>query len=178
MQTVYAHTVEGLFFKTVRPRITPGLKEKLQLLGLDLDGKPADLPRDKWVEALRLAATELFPSRDIEDSYRQLGRALIEGYANTLIGKSVISVLKLLGPGRAVQRMEKTLRSGNNYIEARIEQKGPAEFEGWLNECNGNPGYVIGVLEAALMHTGAKDVRVTHSGFDGHSVNLHIRWAE
>jgi uncharacterized protein (TIGR02265 family) len=178
MQTVYAHTVEGLFFKAVRTRIGPGLKDRLKPLGIDLDGKPADVPREKWAEALRVTATELFPNPKIEESYRLLGRALIDGYANTLIGKSVISVLRLLGPARAVSRLEKTLRSGNNDIEARIEQKGPAEFDGWINECNGNPGYVVGVLEAALESSGAKNVKILVSDFDGHSAKLNLSWTE
>jgi uncharacterized protein (TIGR02265 family) len=59
MQTVYAHTVEGLFFKAVRTRIGPGLKDRLKPLGIDLDDKPADVPREKWAEALRVTATEL-----------------------------------------------------------------------------------------------------------------------
>lgn len=178
MQTIYAHTVEGLFYKAVRARIGPSLKGRLKPLGIDLDGKAADVPREKWVEALRLTATELFPGVHLDESYRLLGRALIEGYQATLIGKSVVSVLKLLGPARAVQRLEKTLQSGNNYIQARVEQKSPTEFEGWINECNGNTGYVIGVLQAAIEAAGAKEVRVTATSFDGHAATLNIRWSE
>ena len=48
------------------------------------------------------------------------------------------------------------------------------EFGGWINECNGNPGYVVGLLEAALEHAGSKNVKITVSNFDGHSANLNI----
>jgi uncharacterized protein (TIGR02265 family) len=178
VQLVYAHTVEGLFYKALRARITPGLKGRLKPLGLDLDASPADMPREKWAEALRLAATEIFPKPHEDESFRLLGRALIEGFSGTLIGKSVIGVLRLLGPARSIHRLEKTLQSGNNYIQARIEQKGPTEFDGWINECNGSPGYVIGVLEGALEAAGAKDVKITASKYDGHAAELHIVWRE
>lgn len=54
MQLVYAHTVEGLFFKAVRSRIGPGLKARLKPMGIDLDGQPADVPRETWAEDVKM----------------------------------------------------------------------------------------------------------------------------
>lgn len=50
--TVYAHTVEGLFWRALKPHMTPALKVELNGLGLDLDGKPRDVARTQWVPML------------------------------------------------------------------------------------------------------------------------------
>ena len=173
---VYEHTVEGLFYKALRSRITPAVAERLKALGIDLNGKPKSVPHEQWKKALTLAATELFEG-SLDERYRQLGRAVLQRYEETLMGKPVVGLMRLLGPKRILNRINSTLRSGNNYIEAKLVEVGDRLHEGEINECNGNPNYVAGVIEQGLMISGAKDPKVVVKDFDGHRAKFVISWS-
>lgn len=172
---VYEHTVEGLFFKALHGRIKPPLEERLKALGIDLKGKPKSVPHAQWVQALHLAATELFEGT-VDQRFRQLGNAVMLRHEDTVMGKAVITVMRLMGPKRVLGRINTTLRSGNNYIQATLAPTGPTSWEGTVNECNGNPHYIAGVVERGLIISGAKEVKVEVSGFDGHSAMFKLSW--
>lgn len=172
---VYEHTVEGLFFKAIRSRIKPPLASKLKEFGIDLDGKPKHVPHAPWVKALKLAATELFEGTE-DQRYRKLGNSVMLRHEETVMGKAQITVMRLMGPARILKRINSALRSGNNYVHAELAPTGPASWEGTVNECNGNPHYIAGVIEQGLILSGAKNVIILVSGFDGHSARFSISW--
>lgn len=171
---VYDHTVDGLFFKALRARITPDVAAKLKPLGIDLAGKPKSVPHAQWKQALVLAAG-LFEGTP-DERFRALGRAVLQRYEETLMGKPVVGLMRLLGPKRILQRVNSTLRSGNNYIVANLKPTGERSYEGDVNECNGNPHYVAGVIEQGLIISGATNVRVEVKDFDGHRATYLIAW--
>lgn len=172
---VYEHTVEGLFFKALRSRITPALGERLKALGIDLAGKPRSVAHAQWVQALHLVATELFEG-PVDLRFRKLGQSVMLHHEETVMGKAVITVMRLMGPKRVLGRINSTLRSGNNYIQATLAPTGPTSWEGLVNECNGNPQYIAGVIEQGLIISGAKEVKVDVSDFDGHSAKFKLAW--
>jgi uncharacterized protein (TIGR02265 family) len=172
---VYDHTVDGLFFRALRSRIQPPLAAKLKDLGIDLQGKPKSMPHVAWVKALSLAAHELFEGSE-DERFRQLGQAVLLRYGETVMGQAVTTVMRLMGPKRVLVRINSTLRSGNNYIEATLAPTGPTSWEGTVNECNGNPHYIAGVMEQGLIISGAKNPRVLVSGFDGHAAKFQLSW--
>jgi uncharacterized protein (TIGR02265 family) len=173
---VYEHTVEGLFFKALRERINPSMQARLKPLGIDLDGKPKSVAYVHWKQALTLAATELFEGTE-DERFRKLGRAVLQRYEETLMGKTVVGLMRLMGPKRILQRINSTLRSGNNYIEATLTQTGPTAYEGLINECNGNPNYIVGVIEQGLIIAGAKEAKIEAHAFDGHRAKFVISWS-
>jgi uncharacterized protein (TIGR02265 family) len=172
---VYDHTVDGLFFKALRGRMTPPVERKLKDLGIDLKGKPKSAPHEQWVKALALAANELFFGT-IDDRFRQLGHCVMIHHEETVMGKAVIAVMRLIGPARVLKRINSTLRSGNNYVQATLAPTGPTTWEGVVNECNGNPNYIAGVIQQGLIISGGKNVKVDAVGFDGHSAHFRISW--
>lgn len=172
---VYEHTVDGLFFKALRERITPPLQARLKELGIDLDGKPKSVPHVQWKEALALAANALFEG-STDERFRQLGNAVLLRHEETVMGKAVIAVMRLMGPVRVLKRINSTLGSGNNYIQANLAPTSLTSWEGTVNECNGNPHYIAGVIEQGLVITGAKNPKVLVSDFDGHSARFQITW--
>ena len=171
---VYDHTVEGLFFKALRERITPPVAAKLKDLGIDLDGKPRSVPHAQWIQALQVAAT-LFEGTE-DERFRALGRSVLLRYEDTVMGKAVVAVMRLMGPRRILGRINTSLRSGNNYIHATLAPTGPTTWEGTINECNGYPQYIVGVIEQGLIIAGAKEVNIEVSGFDGHAAKFRITW--
>lgn len=171
---VYEHTVEGLFFKALTSRITPSLAAQLKELGIDVRGKPRSVPHQQWVQALKLAS-ELFEGPE-DERFRQLGQAVMLRHEETVMGRAVITVMRMMGPKRVLGKINTTLRSGNNYIQASLAPTSATSWEGQVNECNGNPHYIAGVVEQGLRISGAKSPQVLVSGFDGHSATFQISW--
>ncbi|RKI63510.1 DUF2378 family protein [Corallococcus sp. AB049A] len=176
-QVVYRHTIEGLF-RSIGPRLTPGLKNQLKQAGLDLDAPlPRNTPRLVFAEALRITARQLYPDVDTEEGYRRLGQGLIQGVEQTLLGKALVAMWPIFGPERVVIRIQESFATVNNYVRTELETQGSAHHILRVSECNGSPGYLRGIIEAGLAKAGARNLRVEPFDFDGHACSYRIRWA-
>jgi uncharacterized protein (TIGR02265 family) len=105
----------------------------------------------------------------------ELGRRFIEGYSETIVGKAMLTALKVLGPRRTLERMSRNFRSGNSYTETKLEAKGPTEFTLWFNEVK-EPEFYRGMLVAGVGHAGAKNLEVKTLGHDASGASFSIRW--
>ena len=177
VELVFEQAVEGLFKVALGPVMTVELSSALKRAGLDLDRplKPA-YPRAQWNEFVRIAAEGLWPGEAPERAYRDLGRQLISGYSQTLMGKAVTAVVRLIGPRRVLERMTRNLRSGGNFNLTRVEDVAPGEVKFWINEPYLHPDYVAGLIEAALELAGAKQVQVKLETRDAQGCTYRIAW--
>ncbi len=177
VELVFEQAIEGLFKMALRPRMTEQLEARLLQAGLDLSRplRPA-YPRAEWNDFVRIAAESLWPGKSPEVAYRELGRALIDGYTQTLMGKAIASIVKLIGPRRMLERMTRNLRSGGNFNLTRVTDLAPQEVEFWINEPYLHPAYVAGMLEAALQLSGAKGVALAVLARDGQGCTYRIHW--
>jgi uncharacterized protein (TIGR02265 family) len=158
---MFAHAVEALFGRAFRGQVTEPLKARLRQAGVDLDRPllPA-YPIAVWVAALEISVSELFPQLPREEGYRRLGERLLRGYVQTFIGRANFSLLRLLGPVRALERLSSHLRANNNFQETRLTQVGASEWELWINTSVSEPAYYEGLLQAALEEIGTPHPRV------------------
>ncbi|HEX8819399.1 MAG TPA: DUF2378 family protein [Archangium sp.] len=174
---VFAHTVEGLFRRGLSGRIPPGLKEQLRQAGLDLERPllPA-YPLETWFQCVALAAETLYPGEPRDLALRRVGERMVDGYLETTMGSAMFGLLRLLGPQRTLGRMQKNLRSANNYTEARLTEVGPRELDLWMNEPGPLRYFMQGVLLAGLRGAGTPDVQVALHHFDDASVTYRVSW--
>jgi uncharacterized protein (TIGR02265 family) len=175
---VFSHTVEGLFGRGLTGRVSPGLKEQLRQVGLDLDRPllPA-YPLATWSRSVELAAEMLYPDERREQALFKVGERMVDGYLETTMGRAMFGVLRLLGPQRTLGRMQKNLRSANNYTEVRLTEVSPREADLWMNEPGPLRYFMKGVLLAGLRGAGTPDVRVELRHFDDASVTYRVSWS-
>ncbi|MBN8231783.1 DUF2378 family protein [Corallococcus macrosporus] len=175
-QVVYRHTIEGLF-RSIGSRLTPQLKDKLKQAGLDLGAPiPRSTPRLVFAEALRITAQHLHPDVDTDEGFRRLGVGLIQGVEQTLLGRALVAMWPIFGPERVVIRIQESFATVNNYLKTELVTQGPAHHVLRVSECNGNPGYLRGIIEAGLTKAGARNLSVEPFDFDGHACSYRIRW--
>jgi len=176
---IFEQTIEALFVRALGGRLTPDCKARLRQAGLDVDQKlkPA-YPFKSWMTFIRIAAEELFPGVPLPEGTFKLGEAHIEGFRETMLGRAVLSLLRVLGPRRALNRATQNFRSGNNYTESRLTELGPGRFELWMNEVGDFPSFTAGIIHAGLTIAGAKELQVEPSGYDGHACTYRISWRE
>ncbi|WP_407736389.1 DUF2378 family protein [Hyalangium sp.] len=175
---VFEHTVEGLFLVALRGRLSAAAAASLRRTGLDLSKKllPA-YPFEIWKQCLEIAVRDLYSHLPRPEAWRRIGHALVEGMARTVIGRATAGVARLLGPLRALRRLEATLKSADNYVEARITERSATCLEVSINEVMGQPTYYQGILEASLAMTGAKGGRVELLSCEGGGATFRVQWS-
>jgi uncharacterized protein (TIGR02265 family) len=127
---------------------------------------------------IRIAAEDLYPSQPLAEATFKLGEVYVEGFRQTMLGRAVLSLLRVLGPRRTIARATQNFRAGNNYTETRITELGPTQFDVWMNEVGDFPEFTAGIIQAGVRMSGAKDLRVEPFGYDGHACTYRITWKE
>jgi uncharacterized protein (TIGR02265 family) len=177
-ELVFQQVVEGLFHVGLRGKMTPVLQARLREAGLDLSRPLAPAyPRADWNRFVQITAETLWPGEPPEVSYHALGRQLLQGYAETFLGKALVGIVRLVGPRRALDRMTRNFRSGGNYNDTRVTEQAPGDVLFWMNEPDLHPAYVAGILSAAMEMAGAKQLDIQVQARDAAGCTYRIRWA-
>lgn len=174
---VHGQVLEGLYVKALAGRIDDKCVERLRAAGLDL-AKPLKpfYSFDVWMDSIRIAAEGVFPEVPAVVARNRLGRALIGGYRETLAGRAILGVMRILGPARTLGQSARNFRAGNNYTEADVKEIAAKCYELWMNEVGPYPEFTSGIVEAGIEESGGKNVRVELKGYDGHAATYRITW--
>ncbi|MGA9521718.1 MAG: DUF2378 family protein [Myxococcaceae bacterium] len=161
-QLEFARSIEGTFIKALGPDLTPELKARLRSEGLDLDRPllPAYSPEDyhRWI---KVAAQELYVYDSSTEACRKLGFRSVAGLEDTMMGKALAAGLKLIGPMRSLQRIDRLVRHNNNYMLATVSDLNISGGRVHLSHVYGVPSYYAGFFEAAVKVSGGRNPRVT-----------------
>ena len=176
-ELVFQHAIEGLFLMGLKGRVTDDVKRQLRTAGLDLD-KPlaASCSRAQWNRYVQIAVAGIWAGEPDAVAYHAMGRRLALGYTETLVGRAVAGVLRLIGPRRTLERMDRSFRSGNNYTVCRLTQRSPTEASFWINETTLHPAMTTGLLEAGLELSGAKGSKIDIEGQDAEGCAYRVTW--
>jgi uncharacterized protein (TIGR02265 family) len=177
-KVVFDYTLESLLRVLGKP-LSPRCVARLVELGVDPREKllPA-YPLHVYSQVLDFITGQLWPERPLEEGHFELGRAFMKAYRQTLMGKAVFSVTRVVGPHRALERMSRNFRSANNYTETRLRKVGPTTYELWFNYA-ARTGFFRGLLTESLETVGAKQIQVTViSHTDGGEATFQLKWKE
>ncbi|MGV3624131.1 MAG: DUF2378 family protein [Archangium sp.] len=175
---VFSQTVEGLFLRALKPQLTERMKDRIaKEAGIDLRAPlEPGYAMKSWDTAVAIAAEELHPGVELSVAFERLGAALTQGYFDTMIGSAMAAMLRLIGPSRAIRRIERSVRSGNNYTESSLTELSPSHFEIHTNEVGRLRDNLCGVIRRGMEVAGAKNVRCTVLRFDDAGAVYDIEW--
>lgn len=172
---VFQQSFEGLI-RALGDHLDEPCAQRLREVGIDPRGKLAvAYPLDVWVGSLKLAAAVLAPMATLDDGAEVVGRRFLEGYGSTLIGSALLAGVRLLGPHRMLERMTRNLRTGTNYLEARLEQTGPTRY---VLTCRPVviAGFYRGLFAAGLEMSGAHGATVGLMRSAGDAAVYDLSW--
>ena len=177
-QFEFSQSVEGLFIKGLGSTLTPTIREALKAKGLDLSkplrpGYPAT-DFHKWIE---FVAAAVYPDDRKDEAVRRIGHRAVSGLEEGMIGKALSAGLKLIGPRRSLQRVERIFKNNNNYQVATLLELGERDARVRLSEVFGLPTYYQGLFEAVIALIGAKEPKVTLLPTPGAGATLHLEWS-
>jgi len=133
---------------------------KFAELGVPLKGKlQSAYSRELWWKVAHYAGEVLNPGLPPEQQRWELGRRFVFAYNETIVGKALMSAMRVLGPKRALARAARNFRTGNNYSTAEMKETP----EGIEMHVTGQtwPEWYGGLFEAAVEMCGGKNVKVT-----------------
>lgn len=173
---VFSQAVEGLL-RALSSRLDDAAKDHLRVLGLNVRARlePA-YQLAVWTQVMRYASTLVAPGRAPGEQMFELGRRFIEGYSETIVGRAMLTALKVLGPRRTLERMSRNFRSGNNYTQTKLEAHGPTDFTLWFNEVK-EPEFYRGMLTAGIDRSGAHTVVVKTITHDASGATFSVKWS-
>lgn len=174
----FSQSVEGLFIKGLSSHLTPDIRAQLRAAGLDLDkplrpGYPAG-EFHRWIE---ITARGLHPELPLAEGTRLVGRYAISGLEEGIIGKAMAAGLKLIGPKRALQRVDRIFKSNNNYQDASLMELSESGARVSLSNVFGLPWYYQGIFESAVAAIGAKHPKVEVAASPPPGAVLNITWS-
>mgnify|MGYP002352392928 CR=1 FL=1 len=174
----FSPVFEGLL-REHRATLSATAVSRLRDAGIDVS-KPllAAYPYRAWRAAVRILAEEQYPAVPYEAAVREVGRDFMRGYFETTLGRTVLVVLRLLGPRRSLQRMSRNFRTGNNFSETWMHEDAPGDVRLEVNDALADvPTFIQGLIEVVLEKVGAEDasVEVLAPAPNGHDL-YRVRW--
>lgn len=149
--------------------VTPQTRAKLLAAGLNVDAPPPAIPRESMATYIRVIAVGAFPHENEAEAMRLTGLHFIRGWQRTLLGGAAAAVLRLIGPTRALPRMNRAFRTSDNFSTASTEFLSQTTAIVTVEDVNTLEHYWHGIFQGALEMMGLKQgtvemVSVTEPG--------------
>ena len=111
-RVVFRSLLSALYERALKGEVTPELKARLKVLGLNLDAElPESLPVAIYRNCLEATAEELFPAFTPEDGMHELAARLGQAYWETPVGRAMVGLVRLLGPRRTLTWLSRFFRA-------------------------------------------------------------------
>ncbi|MFO0598862.1 MAG: DUF2378 family protein [Myxococcaceae bacterium] len=145
---IFSSSIEALL-KVSTGKVSPEIARALGEMKLGPPHKtlPA-YPAEDWARAVKLVSADLWPKLQPDEQHRQLGRATVLQFADTLMGKAMFAAARVIGARRSLERMTHNLRTGANFIETRFTVLDDSHQELWINDVTDVPGFYAGLIGA------------------------------
>jgi uncharacterized protein (TIGR02265 family) len=139
---------EALFELVLHPE--GAFREALRELGYDAQQPQDSYPLPVWRAALRAACAHAHPELTEAQAYRALGREVIQGLSQTLVGRVFALAVPMLGAARCVAKLPTYLRSSRPDIKVAVRALDVRLWEVDIEDTDPLPEFVAGSVEGIL----------------------------
>ncbi|MGV3621243.1 MAG: DUF2378 family protein [Archangium sp.] len=173
----YAVAIEGTFKLGPGARLTEAQRVTLRdEYGIDPFNTLPAYPVEQMQKGIGFLQRELFADMPLEKSEDLLGALSFRGFAQTLIGKAIVQMMRLIGPERTMPRMSKNLKAGTTFMEITSRKLAPGRFELQVSDVGGLPNFYRGMFAEGLTLTRAKNLAVSIASVHGRGATYRITW--
>lgn len=167
----FSSMVEGLR-RALGHQVDEAAHRRFEELGIPMRGKiQPTYPRDVWMRVSLYAGQLLNPTLSPEAQRVALGRRFVRGYTETIVGRALLTAMRVIGPKRALLRMERSFRTGNNYSRVTFRET-PSGIE--LDVLGAPyPEWYEGMVRESLEITGAKEIELTRLKYEPPEVTTY-----
>jgi uncharacterized protein (TIGR02265 family) len=177
-QLMFSPVIEGIFIKGLGDKLSPRLKEEIKKVGIDLNKLAPAYPVELVHKACKVVMPVLYPGMTEAEAFHQLGLLSLRGYTETLLGKALMQILKLIGVRRSLLRMHTSMRSGNNFLETSSTVLSGNCIELRFSDVSKMPSFYQGIIEEGGRMAHAKSIRVTTAASEPPGHTFRVEWDE
>lgn len=148
-QLVFPSLIDG-YVKGLGPLFSEVTRQRLKAAGLDMKKLPPAINARAMIPFMEIIAGTAYPDLAREEQLRMLGLSAIRGWQHGLLGSAAAAMIRVIGPRRALTRLDRAFSTTNNFSRAKTELIGDKEALVTINDVQGLPTYWKGIFEAAL----------------------------
>ena len=127
---VFGPTVEALLLHGMKGRLDADAKRRLKSLGVDVEQPFASAyPVPLWFDVIQVCSEVLHPNLPRNEAWYRVGLRLGDSFGDTLLGKALYGVARVLGPRRMLARMARNLQTSSNYATAQTRELASGDIE-------------------------------------------------
>lgn len=169
-------TFEGMFIRALK--VSGPVVEKLKAVGFDPTRMEPTYEVKVWRVALDVAAREYYPGKSATEAEFELGRRMVEGYLDTIVGKVIQAGMPYLSPDTLCLRLPRFFSSGIDGTVKPPESKklGERHYQATLYGEQGVPWFTAGAIDTALRQLKVQPAVTVASVKPDHFV-IDITWA-
>ncbi len=172
---VFSQSFEALL-RALGGNLSEASKAKFRALGVNFDQRLLPgYPLDVWVAAMELGSSLLTPDGSAAERHYALGRRMVDSYGETLVGRALLAVMRVIGPRRSFERMTRNLRSTNNYTESKLEVSGDGQVTLWCSRVVSAEFY-RGMFTRTLEAAGGTDARIQVMSMNASGCTFAVSW--
>lgn len=172
-----AQAIELLVKGPLRARLPEKVRARLKEEGLDLDAPLPKLPPAGWRRLVDVAAKELHPRLSRSEGHRQVARMLIQSYRETLLGKALLAVGRVMGM-RELARLARERLRGRRSRNAKLTSLDGEGYELWLAHPAISAPFTEALIAEGLDALGATSIRVRRVRSRGKGCTFDVRWEQ
>jgi uncharacterized protein (TIGR02265 family) len=157
------HDVSHAVFEALFARAVPvsvELARELKACGYDVERPEAGASGDVFTACVEAARRSVHPTRAPDEGQRELGRAFVNGFRETILGRVVTTALPVLGPSRFLPRIPGRLASLRRDATVVVTLTGATSAALHFTDAQPLSSFFAGVVEGALVFSKARAPRV------------------
>lgn len=145
-------------------------------VGFDPKDRKLVYPMDTWVGCLDAAWKRRFGTLERYPAWTEIGRAFIQGYFDTTVGRLISVTFPFLSPRLFVDRTPSYVRTGLKDSRVALEWRGPESALLTLHGPHEGAAYLMaGVLDVSLRKVRVEPL-LTPESIGGDDSRVHITW--
>lgn len=172
---VFGPTFEALA-RALSLRLTPDAVTRFKAIGIDFEHLLPAYPFETWVKAMDLGSQLVMPNATEKERHLAMGRRMVDSYGESLVGKALLTAIRVIGPRRMLERMARNLRTANNYTETKVTAQADGSYELWCSKV-ASTAFYCGMLRRGVEVAGGKEPTVESTAHDGNGATFRVRWS-
>lgn len=175
---VFRHAAESFLTNVVKRNglLTPEFAAELLGIGFDVN-KPRDTEASVWISLLRKTAKRLSPDAPESEALERVGREMLRGLFDTLVGRGMLMVMKLLGPRKALLQIAESYKTSDTITKVTTAELSPTHVKLSFNSVGGVPTYVRGLLAEAMDVLKVKNGVITFLERADGGTDFEVKWS-
>lgn len=171
---VFPSLIEG-YIKGLGERFSAKTRAELKKAGLDVERLPPAIPAEEMKTYTAIVARTAFPDSQPVEQLQLLGASMIRGWQTGLLGSAASAMIRLIGPRRALNRLDRAFSTTNNFSKAITEFVGEKEALITITDVQDIPSYWLGIFEAGIELLGLQGTVIVEKHLPPAAV-FRIRW--